>query len=225
MAKGHLVNYDAVRKRSMYLAARLFLQQGYTATSLRSIAKAGGFSLSAVLRTVGSKEGLLCALVRFVLERQFTTAQDLTQQVGDPVLYYAAETTLQLYMTESDEAIRDLYVAVYSLPECSALIQREVSSRMLGNAFGDYLPGVTARDFLELGIASGGIMQGYMATPCTPEFPIEQKVRRFLECSLRIYQTPEEKIAEAIQFVQRFDFQAIARQTVDALFALLAEES
>ena len=224
MAKGHLVNYDAVRKKSMYLAARLFLQQGYTATSLRSIAKAGGFSLSAVLRTFGSKEGLLCALVRFVLEGQFTTAQALTQQVGDPVLYYAAETTLQLYMTESDEAIRDLYGAVYSLPESSALIRREVSGRLLGNAFADYLPGATEKDFRELAIASGSIMQGYMTYPCTPEFPIEQKVRRFLECSLRIYQTPEEKIAEAVQFVQRFDYQTIARQTVDAMLALLAEE-
>lgn len=49
----------------------------------------------------------------------------------------------------------------------------------------------------------------------------EEKVQRFLESSLRVYRVPEEKIAEAIAFVKRFDYPHIARQTIDNMFAQL----
>ena len=223
MAKGALVDYEALRRKTLYLAARQFLEKGYTATSLRSLAEEGGFSPSALLRTFGSKENLLCALVDYVLNGQFTVARALVAGVTeDPVLYYATETTLQLYMAESDEAIRDLYGAVYSLPESSELVRRSVAEKMLGQVFRAYLPEASPADFYQLEIASGSIIRGYMTVPCTAEFPVGQKVRRFLECSLRIYRVPEEKIAEAVRFVERFDYPAIARQTVEAMFARLA---
>ena len=141
MAKGPLVDYEAARRNALYAAAWMFLKFGYTDTSLRGVAKEAGISLSALLRTFGSKEGLLCALVDYVLDGQFTTAMELVSGVtDDPVLYYAAETTLKLYMAESDESIRDLYGAVYSLPESSELVRRSVTEKMLGRVFRAYLP-------------------------------------------------------------------------------------
>lgn len=224
MARAALVDYGAVRRKALYLAARQFLERGYTATSLRGIAAEGGFSLSALLRVFGSKEGLLCALVDYVLSGQFAAAGRLVAGItDDPVLYYAAETALQLHMAESDEAVRDLYGAVYSLPESAELVRRSVTERMLGRVFREYLPGASPADLYQLEIASGGIIRGYMTVPCTEEFPVEQKVRRFLECSLRVYRVPEEKIEEAVRFVGRFDYPVIARQTVEAMFARLEE--
>ena len=223
MAKGPLVDYEAARRNALYAAAWMFLKFGYTDTSLRGVAKEAGISLSALLRTFGSKEGLLCALVDYVLDGQFTTAMELVSGVtDDPVLYYAAETTLKLYMAESDESIRDLYGAVYSLPESSELVRRSVTEKMLGRVFRAYLPEASPADFYQLEIASGSIIRGYMTVPCSADFPVEQKVRRFLECSLRVYRVPEEKIAEAVSFVERFDYPVIARQTVEAMFARLA---
>ena len=46
------------------------------------------------------------------------------------LLFYAAETTLQLYMVESSEQIRDLYAAAYSMPESSALIMRNIAGKL-----------------------------------------------------------------------------------------------
>ena len=48
----------------------------------------------------------------------------------DPLLFYAAETTLRLYMVESSEQIRDLYAAAYSMPESSALIMRNIAGKL-----------------------------------------------------------------------------------------------
>ena len=222
MAKGALVNYDEVHKKALNTAALLFLKHGYTATSVRMIAQEAGVGLTAMLREFGNKENMLCELVQFVLEGQFRATKEMLAGVtDDPVLYYAAETTLQLCMAESDEAIRDLYSAAYSLPESAELIRRAVSDELLGIVFRDYLPNHTPLDFYELEIASGGIIRGYMTVPCTPEFTMEIKVQRFLGASLRIYGVPDEKVQEAIEFVKRFDYPAVAKKTIDDMFVRL----
>lgn len=222
MAKGAFVNYEEVRKKVLHTAACMFLEKGFTAVSTRSIAAGAGCSESAMLRTFGSKEGILCELVAYVLRSQFDSAQELLRGVTkDPVLFYAAETTLQLYMAESDEAVRDLYSAAYSLPESAELIRRAVSDELLGIVFKDYLPDFEQKDFYKLEIASGGIIRGYMTVPCTPDFPIEEKVQYFLENSLRVFRLPDNKIAEAIQFVRRFDYPSIAKRTIDNMLTFL----
>lgn len=222
MAKGTRVNYDEVRKKALHTAALLFLSNGYTSTPIRMIAKEAGVGLTSMLRVFSSKEGILCELVKFVLEGQFSTAQKmLAGMTDDPVLYYATETTLQLYMAESDEAVRDLYSAAYSSPDSAELIYRTVSRRLLQAVFHDYLPEQREEDFYHLEIASGSIIRGYMTVPCTPDFPMEEKVRYFLENSLKIYNVPPEKREEANDFVKRFDYSAIARQTIENMFVQL----
>ena len=222
MAKGVLVDYEEVHRKALHAAALLFLEKGYTATSVHLIADAAGASKTSVMRVFGSKEGILCELVKFVIENQFSTTRAMLNGVTeDAVLYYAAETSLQLYMAESDESVRDLYAAAYSLPESAEVIYRTISSQ-LPLVFGTYLPDASAEDFYHLEIASGGIIRGYMTMPCTPEFPMEEKVKRFLESSLRIYRVPEEKIAEAVAFVKQFDYPVLARQTIANMFVQLA---
>ncbi len=221
MAKGALVNYGEVHRRALHAAARLFLEKGYTNTSVHAIAASVGASKTSVMRVFGSKEGILCELVRFVIENQFSATRAMLKGVSDdPVMFYAAETALQLYMAESDESVRDLYAAAYSLPESAEMIYRTIGSQ-LPLVFGTYLPDTSAEDFYHLEIASGGIIRGYMTMPCTPEFTMEEKTKRFLESSLRIYRVPEEKIAEAVAFVKRFDYPGLARQTIDNMFARL----
>lgn len=222
MAKGALVNYEEVRKKVLHTAACMFLEKGFTAVSTRSIAAGAGCSESAMLRLFGSKEGILCELVKFVLKGQFAAAHKMLQgTTADPVLFYAAETALQLYMAESDEDVRDLYSAAYSLPESAELIRRAVSDELLSVVFKDYLPGAGRDDFYVLEIATGGMIRGYITVPCTPDFPIEEKVQSFLENSLRVFRVPEDKSQEAVTFVRQFDLPAIAKQTIDNMLVQL----
>ena len=205
----------------MHTAARLFLEQGYTATTVREIAEKSGININAMIRAFGSKENILCQLVEYVLEGQFAaTEQFLKGVTDDPVLFYAAETTLQLYMAESSEQIRDLYSAAYSMPESSALIMRSITGK-LEQLFKAYQPNLEAKDFYEFEIATGGVMRGFMTVPCDLYFTMERKVRRFIECVFRIFQVPEEKTEEAIAFVSRFDYPTLARQTIDSMLVRL----
>lgn len=208
--------------RVLHAAAKLFLEKGYEQSSTREIAEMAGVHVSAMNRAFGSKEHILCELVGFLLDGQFSAAKKMLAGVTeDPVLYYAAETTLQLYLAESDEAIRSLYAAAYSMPSSATLIHSAVTEKLVQVIFREYLPDFETKDFFELELASGGIIRGYMTVPCDMYFTMDRKVRRFLETSLRVYKIPEEKIEEAIAFVGQFDYPAIAKQTVEDMFAYL----
>lgn len=211
-------------KNILRAAAKLFLEKGYSQVSMIEIAKEAGIGETAMYKDFKTKENILCELVRYVLEGQFeTTAKFLSGITDDKILFYAAETTLQLYMTESGEYIRDLYSTAYSLPNTTKIIQDTITVK-LEAIFKDHLPDLDTKDFYLLEIASGGIMRGFMTTPCSERFTMEEKVRTFLETTFRVYRVPQDKIEEAVRFVSRFDYETIARQTIDSMLAYLEEK-
>ena len=211
------------RAKVLHAAAKLFLEKGYTMSSLKEIAAAAGVNISSMNQHFGPKDNILAELVTYVLEGQFkATANILKDRTDDKILFYAAETTLQLHMAESSEHIRDIYKAAYSLPHTTQIIQNTITSK-LEEIFSPGLPELETKDFFELEIASGGIMRGFLTVPCDMYFTMERKVRRFLETTFKLYDVPKEKIQEAVEFVSNFDFELIAKQTIDGMLQYLEE--
>lgn len=216
-------NHETMRSAILHTAAKLFLQKGYTATTLKEIAAGAQINIGSLMNLFKSKEDLLCDLVTYVLERQFTTAAKLVAgKTEDKILFYAAETTLQLHMAESNENVRDLYAAAYSMPKTSSIIQHAITDK-LEMVFKESLPHLETKDFYKLEIASGGIMRGFMTIPCDMWFTMEQKVQSFLETTFLVYRVPDAKINEAIQFVSQFDYPKIAQETIEQMLVYLEQ--
>lgn len=214
-------DYTELRRKVLLAAAKLFITKGYTNSSTRQIAEAAGVQVSAMNRYFHSKDGILAHLVEYVLEGQFrTTHEKIDTITKDPILFYAAETTLQLYMAESSENIRNMYAAAYSLPETSAIIQKAITGK-LEAIFKEYLPGLETKDFYKLEIASGGIMRGFLTIPCDMWFTMDQKVASFLECTFKIYDVPKAKIDEAVAFVSGIDYPAFAQEAISGMMQYL----
>lgn len=225
MAVNDLSSVEIAKVKTLRAAAAMFLEKGYSNATTRGIAQKAGINVSAMNRAFGSKENILCELVAYVLEGQFETAAKMLKGVTeDPILFYAAETTLQLYMAESNENIRDLYAAAYSLPKTSAIIQQTITEK-LEHIFREHLPALETKDFYELEIASGGIMRGFMAKPCDMYFTMERKIACFLKTTFLVYEVPKEKIHEAIDFVRQFDYPEIAEKTVHSMLGYLEEKA
>ncbi len=217
-------NHDILKQRVLFVAAKYFLEQGYINTTMKSIATGAGLSLGTVTNLFGAKEDILCGLVQFVIEEQFKATGALLQGITeDKLLFYAAETVLQLHIVEMNEQLRELYNFAYTLPHSSALLQKTITSK-LELIFGEHLPDLETKDFFKLEIATGGIMRGFMTVPCDMWFTMEQKVESFLETTLLIYRVPTEKIREAIAFVGRFDFARIAQETIRSIILFLEEK-
>lgn len=214
-------NHSEQHKRVLFVSAKLFLENGYTSTTLKEIAGNADINIGSLINLFRNKEGILADLVKYVLQGQFDATYDLLKGItADKILIYAAETTLQLHMAESGEQIRDLYAAAYSMPKTSAIIQQMITEK-LEAIFGELRPELDTKEFYKLEIASGGIMRGFMTIPCDMWFTMDQKVASFLETTFLVYRVPDEKIQQAIQFVSKFDFSTVAQNVINGMLIRL----
>ena len=216
---------EKVKSKVLHAAAKLFLAKGYTNTTLRELAAISGVNYGSLTFTFKNKETILSELVGFVLDGQFEFTEKLLDgKTDDKILFYAAETTLQLYMAESSEHIRELYSLSYSLEASSDIIYTKITKK-LAEIFKEQYPNYTQCEFYEKELASAGIMRNYMTRPCGIYFTMDRKVNAFLENTFLLYEIPREKIEEAIKFVSQFDFEALAKQVIDNMLAYLESKT
>lgn len=216
---------EKVKSKVLHSAAKLFLAKGYTNTTLRELATMSGVNYGSLTFTFKNKETILSELVGFVLDGQFEFTEKLLDgKTEDKILFYAVETTLQLYMAESSEHIRELYSLSYSLEASSDIIYTKITKK-LAEIFKEQYPNYTQGEFYEKELASAGIMRNYMTRPCGIYFTMDRKVKAFLENTFLLYEIPREKIEEAIKFVSQFDFKSLAKQVIDNMLAYLESKT
>jgi len=206
--------------RSMILhsATKLFLEKGYSNTRVRDISNDSGVTYNEIFRMYEDKDTLLSHLINLVIAHQFEFSENYLKNITDDKLYlYVFESTLQLYIAESMEHIREMYAVSYSLPNTSHKIYEYITEK-IENVFKDYLPHYETKDFYELEIACAGIMRGFIINPCNMYFTMDRKVRRFIKTTLKIYEVPKEKIEETIKFVESFDMKKLAKEVIDTLY-------
>ncbi|MBR2022923.1 MAG: TetR/AcrR family transcriptional regulator [Clostridia bacterium] len=210
-----------VRSKVLHAAARLFLEKGYADSTVREIARNAEVNLGSLVFAFKNKENILCELVGYVLESQFkATAELLGDRAQDRVLFYAAETTLQLYMAESSEHMREMYNVSYSLPNSATIIHRTITGK-LQEIFGVYHPEWQTRDFYEREISTAGIMRSHISVPCDMYFTMDRKVRVFLETTFAVLGVPSAKIEEAVAFVTGFDWKRVAQDVLANMLTYL----
>ncbi len=199
------------QQKMLRAAVALFLEKGYTKTTTGEISKAAGMGQSSFFHVFPSKEGLLLELVRRMFGGQFRLAEQ--HGTDDPVFLYAVETALQLHIAELTEPLRELYVMSYSLPTTAAYIYQSTAAR-LAQIFGAYVPDAQAKDFYEMEIASAGMMRGFMSVPCDLYFTMEAKIRRFLDCALKLYNIPPQQRETVTAAVLQMDLHEMAADMI-----------
>ena len=168
-----------------------------------------------------SKDGVLLELVKFMFENQFGIARKVAGAALPPVYIYAAETALQITLTELNANLREIYLEAYTHQPLLDYIQC-ATAKELHHIFGPYQPELKEKDFYELELGSAGLMRGYMANPCTAEFPLERKLNKFVTLALRGYKVPEEELQQVLRFLAGLDMRGIAQKVMEELFRQLA---
>ena len=209
------------KKRILQSCVKLFLENGYHQTTMQQILKDAQVSASSFQNLFHSKDGVLLELVDFMFENQFSMARHVAGEALPPVYVYAAETALQITLTELNENLRQIYLEVYTQERPLAYIQR-ATAKELYRIFGPYQPELTEQDFVELEYGTSGLMRGYMASPCTADFPLERKLEKFLTLALRGYRVPEEELQKVLAFLRGQDIRGVAQKVMEELFRQLA---
>lgn len=208
------------KKRILQVCVKLFLEQGYKRTTMAEIIEKSGVSSSSFQNIFRAKDGVLTELVQFMFSSQFGAARSISGSLP-PVCVYAAETAIQLTLTELNENLREIYIEAYTQKDSLEYIMRR-TTKELYQIFGEYLPRLNEDDFYVLEIGSAGLMRGYMARPCDQDFALEKKLQSFLSLSLRGYNVPQEQTEQAIAFVLGLDIRDIACRIMQELFCSLA---
>lgn len=63
-------------------------------------------------------------------------------------------------------------------------------------------------------IASASMIRGYMAVPCDMYFTVEDKISRFLDCALKLYNVAEPERKRIISLTLSMDIRTIAEDIV-----------
>ena len=209
------------KKRILQACVRLFLENGYHQTTMLQILREAKVSSSSFQNLFHSKDGVLMELVGFMYENQFGMARSVAGEALPPVYVYAAETALQITLTELNENLREIYLEAYTQERVLDYIQR-ATAKELYRIFGPYQPELTEQDFYELEFGSAGLMRGYMANPCTADFTLERKLNKFVTLALRGYKVPEEELQKVLVFLAGLDMRGIAQSVMEELFRRLA---
>ncbi|MBQ9801724.1 MAG: TetR/AcrR family transcriptional regulator [Clostridia bacterium] len=215
----------SVKSKVLHAAARLFLDKGYEKSSIREIAEVAGVNRGSLSFAFKDKESILCELVAYVLEGQFEATERLLKgKTEDKILFYAAETVLQLHIAESSEHMREMYNVSYSLPNSATVIFHAITGK-LQEIFGALHPSWQTKNFYEREISTAGIMRNHLSVPCDIYFTMERKIRVFLESTFLVFEVPREKIEEAIEFVSQFDWKMIAAGVIDHMLEYLESKT
>ena len=215
------VELESVKSKILHAAAKLFLSIGYEQSTIVKIAEEAKVNRGSVIYFFKNKENIVCELVAYVLEGQFkATSEFLHGKTQDKILFYAAETTLQLYIAESSEHMREMYNVAYSMPRSANVIYHTITDK-LEKIFKEYLPNWQTKDFYEREISSAGVMRNHMSVPCDMYFTMDRKVQTFLESTFLLYRVPDAKIAEAVAFVKQFEWKTIAQEVIENMLAYL----
>lgn len=208
------------KRKILTACVRLFLEQGYKETSITQITENAGVTRGSFQNLFHTKDAVLLELVETMFSGQFGTAKGITGQQLPPVYAYAAETAIQLTLTELNERLREIYLEAYSLPDTAEYIHLHTTAE-LKQIFGGNFPGYSDSDFYEMEIGTAGLMRGYMARKCDIHFPLDRKLSRFLTAAMRVYRVPEEEQRQVLAFIRSLDIRAIAAEVMEKLFAML----
>lgn len=208
------------KKKILKECVQLFLEQGYRETSITQITEAAGITRGSFQNLFPTKDAVLMELVETMFGGQFVAAKGISGNGMPPVYIYAAETAIQLTITEINENLREIYLEAYTLPDTAEYIYLHTTAELM-HIFGENFPDFAESDFYEMEIGTAGLMRSYMARKCDIHFPLGRKLKRFLTAAMRVYKVPEDEQAKVLEFVAALDIKAIAGDVIHKLFAML----
>ena len=95
------------KKKILAVCVRLFLEPGYRETTISQIVEEAGVARGSFQNLFPTKDAVLMELVKPMFGGQFGVARGLVGDSLPPVYAYAAETAIQLTLTELNESLRE----------------------------------------------------------------------------------------------------------------------
>ena len=198
------------RLKIIQLGARMFIEEGYSATSMKKISTALDLSPGNVTFYFPTKDHLLAELVDELFDFQEHMMSQAAEEGKSSLLAYCLELTAMASVCEESEVAREFYFSSYASPYTLERIRRNDTEKTR-RVFGEYCPDFTVEDW----IANENIVSGIeYATVMTSQSvtPLPIQIERTLNTIMMLYNVPEEIRLRKIEKVLSMDYRVMGRR-------------
>ena len=192
------------------VATRLFLQNGYSATTTKAICDELQMSKGNLTFHYPTKEHLLAVLVEMLCSFQWEMMEKEANEGYSSIMAIGLELTAMASMCETDEIAKDLYISAYTSPMALEIIRRN-DARRAKMVFAEYCQGWTDQQFAEAETLVSGIEYASLMTTADSA-PLDVRIAGALDHILAIYNVPEEIRRKKVRKALATDYRIIGRR-------------
>ena len=208
MARKKVVN--ETKNAIIRVAIEMFLERGFTNTSVRAIAAELGISTGNITFYFPSKEHLLMVLVEMLCDSQWSMLEQQADEEETALMVFCMETMTVAAACEQNEIARDLFLSVFRSELCRNLLRENHVARA-ERIFSEYCGDWTHQQFRIAEILVMGI-QHAVIIPTDVEIPLAERIAAALNQILSIYGVPENNRAEKIRRILALDYNDIRQR-------------
>ena len=208
MARKKVVN--ETKNAIIRVAIEMFLERGFTNTSVRAIAAELGISTGNITFYFPSKEHLLMVLVEMLCDSQWSMLEQQADEEETALMAFCMETMTVAVACEQNEIARDLFLSVFQSELCRNLLRENHVARA-ERIFSEYCGDWTHQQFRIAEILVMGI-QHAVIIPTDVEIPLSERIAAALNQILSIYGVPENNRAEKIRRILAMDYNDIRQR-------------
>lgn len=203
---------ELTRNEIIRVAANSFLNNGYTTTTVASMAKAIKIGTGNITFYFPTKEHMLAELVNILCRYQKKLMADEAKDGDSSVMAICLELLTIASACEQDEVAKDFFLSTYRSELCMDLIRKSDKARAK-EVFKEYCSDWTDEQFTEAAVLVSGIEYATLLT--TSEVAsLELRVGGALQTILTIYNVSKEVREQKIEKVLSMNYKALGLDTL-----------
>ena len=208
MAKG--VKKGSTREKIIRVSTRMFLEFGYSATTVQMVSTELGISKGLFTFHFHSKEDVLAELTNLLCEFQRKMIEYEAGEGISSLLSICLELMSMAAACEESEVAKDFFVSTYQSPKCLEIIHNNDTARAK-EVFAEFCPDWSDEQFREAEILVAGIEYATL-NAIDRTVSLETRISGALNAIMMIYNVPEDIRKIKINKVLAFDYRSIGKR-------------
>lgn len=201
---------EKTKDKIIRVSTRMFLEYGYTASSVKMVCDELGISKGNFTFYFHSKDDVLAELVEMLCKFQWKMMQEEAADGISSLLAICLELMTMASACEEIEVAKDFFISSYQSPKCLEIIHNNDTARAK-EVFAQYCPDWTDEQFREAEILVAGIEHATL-NAIDESVSLETRISGALNTIMMIYNVPEEIRKIKIDKVLAMDYRSLGKR-------------
>lgn len=201
---------EHTKRKIIRVATRMFLEKGYTDTSVKMVSDELGISKGNFTFHFPSKEHILAELVEMLCKYQWMRMGEEVNDGISSLLALCFELMVMASACEQNKVAKDFFVSAYQSPVCLEIIQKNDAERAK-DVFAEYCPDWTEEKFREAETLVSGIEYATL-NAIDETVHLEARISGALNTIMMIYNVPEEIRKRKIEKTLSLDYKGMGKR-------------